>query len=86
MNDVKYDFEVPLPAQVRNGRKPGVFYAAIRNMPKGASLFFAGARQGQIGGAHGHLKRRGYVKFRIATRKVVENDISGIRVWRLDAE
>lgn len=85
MIDEAYDFDVPVPPS-GSGRKPGLFYSQIKNMPRGSSIFFAGARSGQINGSHGQLKKRGDVTFRIATRKVVENGVAGIRVWRLDAE
>jgi hypothetical protein len=79
-----YDFDVPLmrPTYRRSGSVSG----SIREMPKGASKFFPGAKINIVINAGCVLRKRNHIDFKLTCRTVIENGVAGVRVWRLDAE
>jgi len=86
MSDVKYDFDVPIIRAKSPIRDPNSISGVIRGLPKGASIFFPGTKMNIVNNCACVLKRRGHIDFKVACRSVTENDVAGIRVWRLDAE
>jgi hypothetical protein len=86
MSDSEYDFGVPLPPATRGGRARGSVTFIVRNLPVNGSKFFPGKKYNQIGNIIQAAKGKQPFGFSLAVREVIENDIPGVRVWRIDAE
>ena len=78
-----YDFWIPAPAAKSGG---GSISAIIRGLPVGGSKFFPGADNNKISNLYQTLRTKKQVSFKVSVRKVTEDGVAGVRVWRLDAE
>jgi hypothetical protein len=76
MTDFKIDKGVPLPP-TKHGTKKYPF----GEMEVGDSVFFAGNTSDKISSAYAYYQRNGK---RFANRTVIENGLSGVRVWRVE--
>jgi hypothetical protein len=87
MSNSEYDFDVPLP-DARRGRTAGgnTPTAIIRGLPVGGSRFFVGYTNNRLNNIYQALKSKEKLPFKVTIRKVTEEGVEGVRVWRLDAE
>lgn len=74
---IKIDKGVPLPPS-RGGSIPGQRRSVFWEMDIGDSVFLMG--ETNLGGRVHHQRQAGW---KFAERRVVENGIKGIRVWRI---
>ena len=73
---IKVDKNIPMPPRKTN---MGSSKYPFPTMDVGDSFFLAGAAKGKFGGLLYKNKPK-----RFAPRNVVENGISGVRVWRIE--
>lgn len=75
MSEFKIEKGIPLPPSRRHSRYP------FHEMEVNDSVFFPGVEQRTISGtAQSTGKSRGW---RFATRKVVVDGVTGVRIWRV---
>ena len=80
VNGLKIEVGIPVP-DFQPGRGTGSkFDPVFEALPVGGSIFFGGERaEREVGSLLRVAKKRG---LRFITRKVVEDGVKGIRVWR----
>lgn len=76
MITIDRNYSPPPPKCMRGARYP------FAELNPGDSFFVPNGRQVNISGSGAQYAKRNGVKF--ATRKVVENDVPGVRVWRTE--
>jgi hypothetical protein len=80
---VKYETEVPIPG-FATGRKQSELYKVLEECPVGFSFFYA--VDGEDPAFHqkraSQIARR--IGSRVVTRRVTEDGVSGIRIWRVE--
>jgi hypothetical protein len=85
-NKLKLTIEDNVPLPPRKCGRAGSDKYMIRSLQPGQSVFVPGGRRaiitGSISGLTTRLKKKGVV-VKFATRAVSDDNISGIRIWRL---
>lgn len=76
---IKIDKGIPIPPNP-SGRPTGSKYP-LRDMQVGDSFFVANTTSQRVCGTMGNLSKR--VGIKVAIRKVTENGVAGVRVWRV---
>lgn len=84
VNGFKIEVGIPVP-DFQAGRAIGSkFDPVFAEMPVGGSILFSGDRaEREVGSLQRVAKKRG---LRFITRKVTEDGVAGIRVWRRDGK
>ncbi len=79
MTALKIDKQVPLPSG-RRGNRPEVLQA-LKTMEVGDSFFYPDIRDSFRGNVYW---RAGYVGIKVTVKRVTEDGIDGVRVWRIE--
>ena len=72
--------DIPIPPKGGGGNRLGT--SPLDNIAVGQSVFYAGRSQKIVSSVfYGVAKRTGH---KFTTRKVTENGVAGVRVWRIE--